>query len=190
MKFCIRGSRGSWFVLKIQKKTNISHLTSKSICNVKIIVIFLISSNDNNQGKFFLLSNQHFLIISMSVKVKSKNHLSLFNWLFSKKYTHCWFRSIKIHHCTEVRFASFLSDGFTTVAKDVHVLFCKRRGAEDFFLMVNLPAVSVFTLYLFWVKTPLSQHRSALLGSKMEIQISHENEWFDNFFFHICDSFY
>ena len=61
-------------------------------------------------------------------------------------------------------------------------VFCKRRGADDFFLMVNLPAVSVFTFYLFWVKTPLSQHRGALLCSKMEIQISHENEWFDIFF--------
>ena len=53
---------------------------------------------------------------------------------------------------------------------------------DDFFLMINLPAASVFTFYLFWVKTPLSQHRPALLCSKMEIQISHENEWFDIFF--------
>ena len=55
-------------------------------------------------------------------------------------------------------------------------VFCKRRGADDFFLMVNLPAVSVFTFYLFWVKAPLSQHRPALLCSKIEIQISHDNE--------------
>ena len=54
-------------------------------------------------------------------------------------------------------------------------VFCKRRGADDFFLMVNLPAVSVFTFYLFWVKAPLSQHRPALLCSKMEVQILHEN---------------
>ena len=44
-------------------------------------------------------------------------------------------------------------------------------------------AVSVCTFYLFLIKVPLYQHRSALLCSKMEIQISHENEWFDNFFF-------
>jgi hypothetical protein len=42
--------------------------------------------------------------------------------------------------------------------------------------MVNLPAVSVFTFYLFLVKAPLSQYRAALLCSKMEIQISHGNE--------------
>ena len=36
-------------------------------------------------------------------------------------------------------------------------IFCKRRGADNFFLMDNLPAVSVFTFYLFWVKAPLSQ---------------------------------
>ena len=53
--------------------------------------------------------------------------------------------------------------------------FCRRRSADDFFL--NIPAVSVFTFYLFWVKTPLSQHRPALmLCSKMEIYITHENE--------------
>ena len=38
-------------------------------------------------------------------------------------------------------------------------IFCKRRGADNFFHMVNLP--SVFTFYLFWVKVPLSQHRIA-----------------------------
>ena len=54
-------------------------------------------------------------------------------------------------------------------------IFCKRRGADDFFLMVNLPEVSVFTFYLFWIKAPLSQHRPELLCSKVEIQISHEN---------------
>ena len=37
--------------------------------------------------------------------------------------------------------------------------------------MVNLPAVSLFTFYLFWVKAPLSQYRPALLSSKMEVQI-------------------
>ena len=47
-------------------------------------------------------------------------------------------------------------------AKEVHVRFCKRRGVDEVFLMVNLPAVSVFTSYLFWVKVPLSQHRSQL----------------------------
>ena len=55
-------------------------------------------------------------------------------------------------------------------------VFCKRRGADDFFLMVNLPAVSFFTFYLFWVKAPLPQHRPALLCSKIELLISHENE--------------
>ena len=62
-------------------------------------------------------------------------------------------------------------------------VFCKRRGADAFF-MVKLPAVSVFTFYLFWVKTQLSQHehRGALLCSKMEKQIFHENKWFDIFF--------
>jgi hypothetical protein len=44
--------------------------------------------------------------------------------------------------------------------------FCKRRGADDFFIMVHLPAVSVFTFYLFWVKAPLSQHRPALNAAK------------------------
>ena len=62
------------------------------------------------------------------------------------------------------------------ILKEVHVRFCKRRGTDNFFLMVNLPVVSVFTFYLFWVKVPLSQHRPALLCSKMEIQISHKNE--------------
>jgi hypothetical protein len=55
-------------------------------------------------------------------------------------------------------------------------VFGKRRGADIFFLMVNLPAVSVFIFYLFWVKVPLAQHRAALLCSKMELQIPHENE--------------
>ena len=41
----------------------------------------------------------------------------------------------------------------------------------------------VETLHLFWVKAPLSQGRSALLCSKTAWQISHENEWFDDFFF-------
>ena len=57
------------------------------------------------------------------------------------------------------------------VVKRFMSVFSKRRGADDFFLMVNLPAVSVFTFYLFWVKAALSQHRPALLYSKMEIQI-------------------
>ena len=43
------------------------------------------------------------------------------------------------------------------------------------------------TLHLFRVKAPLSQGRAALLCSKTAWLISHENEWFDDFFFHFCD---
>jgi hypothetical protein len=39
------------------------------------------------------------------------------------------------------------------------------------------------TFHLFWVKAPLSQGRPALLCSKTAWLISHENEWFDDFFF-------
>ena len=39
------------------------------------------------------------------------------------------------------------------------------------------------TFHLFWVKAPLSQGRAALLCSKTAWLISHENEWFDDFFF-------
>jgi hypothetical protein len=39
------------------------------------------------------------------------------------------------------------------------------------------------TFHLFWVKAPLSQGRPALLYSKTAWLISHENEWFDIFFF-------
>ena len=82
----------------------------------------------------------------------------------------------------------FLSQMTSFEVKRFMSVFCKRRGADDFFLMVNLPAVSVFTFYLFWVKVPLAQHRAALLCSKMELQIPHEIEWL-TFFLRFCDSF-
>ena len=48
-----------------------------------------------------------------------------------------------------------ISKSHFTRLKRFMSVFCKRRGADDFFLMVDLPAVSVFTFNLFWVKAPL-----------------------------------
>ena len=71
---------------------------------------------------------------------------------------------------------------FVLYPKEVHVRFCKRRGADGSFLIPHLMQFYILTFYLFWVNTPLCQGRAALLCSKIETQISHENEWFDNFF--------
>ena len=40
----------------------------------------------------------------------------------------------------------------------------------------------ILTFHLFWVNTPLCQDRTTRLCSKIARQISHQNEWFDNFF--------
>jgi hypothetical protein len=51
-------------------------------------------------------------------------------------------------------------------------------------LFFYLAFVGEKTFHLFWVKAPLSQGRPALLYSRTAWpQISHENEWFDDFFF-------
>ena len=68
-------------------------------------------------------------------------------------------------------------------------VFCKRRGADGSFLIPHLMHFCILTFHLFWVNTPLCQGRAALLCSKIARQISHENEWFENFFLHFCDSF-
>ena len=67
--------------------------------------------------------------------------------------------------------------------KEVHVRFCKRRGADGFFSIPHLLQFATFTFHLFWVNTPLCQGRAALHCSKIERQISHENECFEFFFF-------
>ena len=68
----------------------------------------------------------------------------------------------------------------TGKCKEVHVhFFAKEEAQTTFFYWLTFLQ---FTFYLFWVKVPLSQHRPPLLCSKMELLISHEDEWFDNFF--------
>ena len=59
--------------------------------------------------------------------------------------------------------------------KEVHVRFLQKKRRTRLFLMVKLPAVSVFTFYLFWVKAPLSQYWPELPCSKIARRISHEN---------------
>ena len=67
--------------------------------------------------------------------------------------------------------------------KEGHVRFCKRRGADGFFFIPHQLQFATFTFHLFWVNTLLSQGRAALHCSKIERQISHENECLDIFFF-------
>jgi hypothetical protein len=57
----------------------------------------------------------------------------------------------------------------TSALKRFISVFCKRKGADNSFLMVNLHTVSVFTFYLFWVKAPLSQHRPLQQNANTDI---------------------
>ena len=75
------------------------------------------------------------------------------------------------------------------VPKEGHVRFCKRRGADGFFSIPHWLQFATFTFHFFLVNTLLGQGRAALHCSKIERQISHENECFDIFFFHFCDFF-
>jgi len=68
-------------------------------------------------------------------------------------------------------------------------IYCKRRGADGSFSIPHLMHFCILTFHLFWVNTPLCQGRAALLCSKIARQISHENEWFEIYFLHFCDSF-
>ena len=60
-------------------------------------------------------------------------------------------------------------------------VFGKRRGADDFFLMVNLPAVSVFTFYLFWVKVA----RECIRNLDLRVQVHPGELWVSNQWVHI-----